>query len=96
MTRLTRFLRPCLAAAALLAAGCAHAPVSGQGEADESLAAGPAERVLVTGSHVPQRVDARSAIPATSSPVRIYSRRDVHRTGTPDLRLALQKLDPSF
>lgn len=88
-------LRPCLAAAALLAAGCAHAPVSTQDEAGEEAA--PAGRVVVTGSRIPQRADSRGGVPATSSPVRIYSRQDVERTGAgPNLGVALTKLDPSF
>ncbi len=91
-----QLLGPC-AAAALLAAGCAHAPVPAQGGAGEEAAAGAAERVLVTGSRIPQRVDPRGGLPATSSPVRVYSRQDVVRTGRdPNLALALQKLDPSF
>ncbi len=98
MTRTARWLLgACAAAAALVAAGCAHAPVPAQDQADEVAAGGPAEPVLVTGSHIPRRVDARGGLPATSSPVRIYSRRDLDRAGKDgDLRAALQKLDPSF
>ncbi len=94
MFRIVRlFLGPC-AAAALLAAGCAHAPVPAQDQGEEAAAAGP---VLVTGSHIPRRVEARGGLPATSSPVRVYSRTELDRTGRDgDLRAALQKLDPSL
>lgn len=87
--------RGALALAALVAAGCAHAPVSSQDQAGETTPA--AETALVTGSRLPQRVAARGGLPATSSPVRIYSRGDLDRTGAgPNLRAALSKLDPSF
>ncbi len=90
-------LRGALAVAALVAAGCAHAPVSSQDRADEAVAARPAEPVPITGSRLPQRLEARGGLPATTSPVRIYSRGDLDRTGSgPNLRAALSKLDPSF
>ena len=89
-------LRGAVTLAALVAAGCAHAPVSSQDRADEATV-GPAEPALVTGSRLPQRVEARGGLPATTSPVRIYSREDLDRTGSgPNLRVALSKLDPSF
>jgi len=78
----------CLAAIGL-AAGCAHAPA----------AASPAERqekVVVTGSRLPQRVDPRSGLPATVSPVAIYTRDDLDRVGpSGDLAAALRKLNPA-
>jgi len=78
----------CLAAAWLVA-GCAHAPA----------AASPAERqekVVITGSRLPQRVDTRSGLPATISPVAIYTQEDLDRVGpSGDLATALRKLAPT-
>jgi hypothetical protein len=88
--------RPLLPALAVLAlSACAHAP-------EDRLAAPPQtppapERVLVTGSHIPVRVDPRTGQPMTASPVQIYSREDLRRTGLPsDVAAALLKLDPSL
>jgi hypothetical protein len=74
--------------------GCAHAaPRAGPALAE----AGRAPRVVVTGSHIPQRVDPASGLPATTSPVRIWSRQDLERTGTgPNLAAALSRLDSGF
>jgi len=80
------------ALAALALARCAHAPL---GAAEASAAGAPA--MIVTGSRIPQRVDLRSGIPATISPVRIWSRQDLDRAGTgSDLAAALSMLDPAF
>jgi hypothetical protein len=89
-----KLLRRSLAAAALLAASCAHAPTS---RTDRAVAAAePAqEEWFVTGSHIPRRIDDRG-IPPTSSPARVYSREDVTRTGSQDLGRALHRLDPSL
>ncbi len=87
--------RPLLPALAVLTlAACAHAP--GPVAAAAPGAAAPPGRVLVTGSHIPQRVDARSGLPETSFPVRVYSREQLDATGRArDLRAALGALDPS-
>ncbi len=91
-----RLLAPFAAAAALLAAGCAHAPVPAQ-DRHEVAAARPDGRVLVTGSRIPQRVDTRNGLPATSSPVRIYYQDDLERTGKgDDVGGALHRLDPGL
>ncbi len=92
-----RLLGPFAAAAALLAAGCAHAPVPAQDQSREVAAARPDGRVLVTGSRIPQRVDTRNGLPATTSPVRIYYHRDLQRTDKGnDLAGALHRLDPGL
>jgi hypothetical protein len=70
---------------------CAHAPASSAAKSAQ------AEKIFVTGSHIPQRIDSASGLPRTISPVRIYSREQIDQTGRqPDLRAALRELDPSF
>lgn len=88
-----------LGAAALAVVGCAHARGAAPAPDEEQ----PPERgrqqdekVFVTGSRIPQRVDAGSGLPATAWPVRIYSRRDLARTGRPETSDALRRLDPSI
>jgi len=77
-----------------LTAGCAHAPRS---DAQPAKKAARFERVVVTGSHIPQRIDPDSRAPVTISPVRVYSREEIERTGQYyDLRAALGDLDPSL
>ncbi|HVO18208.1 MAG TPA: hypothetical protein VMU15_03065 [Anaeromyxobacter sp.] len=77
------------ALAALALTRCAQAPL----RAEEARADGT-PRVVVTGSHIPQRIDPRAGLPATTSPVRIWSRQDLERAGTgPNLAAALSKLD---
>jgi hypothetical protein len=80
-----RALLGVLAAAGI---GCAHA---------QAPAASPrAERIVVTGSHIPQRIDLASSQPQTVAPVRIYSRQQIDNTGRQtDLSAALRDLDPS-
>ncbi len=90
-------LRSSLLLGALAMAACAHAPVVSQ----DAQAATPAggrqyERKVVTGSRIPQWVDARSGIPATTSPVSIFTYDDVVRTGkSTNLGAALEQLDPT-
>ncbi len=75
---------------ALAALGCAHgaaAPAADRGAAPT--------RVMVTGSRVPRTVDADHPEPVTASPVRVYTREQILRTGKPDLKAALGDLDPS-
>jgi hypothetical protein len=55
------------------------------------------EQVYVTGSRIRQRVDLSSGLPATTSPVRIYSRDQIIETGREgDLGAALRTLDPGL
>ncbi len=77
---------------------CAHAPASSAAQGARGAAQGAqAEKVFVTGSHIPRRVDLTSSVPQTISPVRIYSREQIDGTGRQyDLRAALRELDPSF
>jgi hypothetical protein len=70
---------------------CAHAPASSAAKGAQ------AEKVFVTGSHIPQRIDSTSGLPRTVSPLRIYGRDQIDQTGRQyDLRAALRELDPSF
>ena len=67
---------PRLLLLALVAAGlgaCAHAPAPAP---DRCLV-----RAVVTGSRIPQRVDARTGLPATVSPVLFYDVHDLQVTG---------------
>jgi hypothetical protein len=76
--------------------GCAHAPppVDDTKEAKKAL---PQQGVLVTGSHIPQRVDTSTGLPTTTSPARIYSRSQIDSTGRQaDVAAALRTLDPSI
>ena len=83
-----RVLFACLAASGLVA-GCAHAPAV-------TSPAEPREKVIVTGSRLPQRVDTSSGRPATTSPVAIYTREELNRAGHgADLGAALRMLDPA-
>jgi outer membrane cobalamin receptor len=82
---------PLLSSALLaLAAACAHAP------AEAARPAPPVEKVVVTGSRIPQRVDLSTGLPATISPVTIWTQEDLLRAGSPpdDVAGALRKLDP--
>lgn len=88
--------------ALVLAAACAHVegadPISAaQGERAAQSGRRPSERVLVTGSRIPRRMDAETGLPETFGPVRIYSRERLLDTGRgPYLLDALRTLDPSF
>jgi hypothetical protein len=75
-----------LAFLALALAACAHAPTS------EAEAAGRPRRVVVTGSLIPQDVDVKGGLPATISPVVIYSRDELMATGRPGAGAALADL----
>jgi hypothetical protein len=93
----TRSLLRCTLLGVALAAGaCAHAPLHPEGLAGAEGEPGSAERVVVTGSRIPQRVDLRGGLPVTTAPVRIWSREDLDRTGSPNLGVALSKLDPAL
>jgi hypothetical protein len=96
-------------AAALGLAACLHAPppATPPRAARAPLAAAPAPldataaprragKVLVTGSRIPLRLDARGGLPATISPVTIHTPEELLRTGIPDRGAALYRLDPSL
>ncbi len=73
-----------------LAIGCAHAPAS------SAVKAPLVERVFVTGSHIPQRIDLASGALPTISPLHIYSREQIGETGRPyDLGFALSVMELS-
>ena len=74
---------------------CAHAPAPMEAQRGQKTA--PPEQVYVTGSRILQRVDPSSGLPATTSPVKIYSRDQVIGTGREgDLGAALRTLDPGL
>ena len=74
---------------------CAHAPAPMGAQRGQKTA--PPEQVYVTGSRIRQRVDPSSGLPATTSPVKIYSRDQVIGTGREgDLGAALRTLDPGL
>jgi len=74
---------------------CAHAPAAMEAEGGRRTA--PPEQVFVTGSRIRQRVDTSSGLPATTSPVKIYSREQIIETGREyDIRAALEALDPGL
>jgi hypothetical protein len=71
--------------------GCAHVADSTRSEQDDQPAT-----MMVTGSHIPQRVDPATGLPMTAWPVRVYTRQDLGATGTSGLAEGLQFLDPSL
>jgi hypothetical protein len=54
------------------------------------------KRVVLTGSHIPQRVKRHGRITTGVSPVVILSAEDIANTGESDVGAALRKLVPSF
>jgi hypothetical protein len=82
--------RALLALLAVSAVGCAHtstaAPTAPPGT----------DPMVVTGSRLPQPVDARTGVPTTPSVVRTYTGEDLSRTGRPEIGSALQQLDPAI
>jgi hypothetical protein len=52
--------------------------------------------MVVTGSRLPQPVDARTGVPTTPSVVRTYTSDDLAKTGRPEIGSALQQLDPAI
>jgi hypothetical protein len=82
----TRSVKAGAVAALIAMLGCAHAPASKPEVAD---------KVFITGSHIPVRVDPKNGMPVTTSPVQIYSRDQITGTGVPDTGRALLTLDPS-
>ena len=83
-----------LGAVAGVQVACAHAPTRVEDQAQAKNA--PPQKVFVTGSRIAQRVDPSTGLPATISPVRIYSRNQIDETGRQaDLGAAIRTLDPS-
>jgi hypothetical protein len=73
-----------VAAASVLALACAHAPASPRAASDQ--------RVLVTGSHIPQRIEGNPCLPTTSSLVVVYPAAPFAQSGIPtNLALALAR-----
>jgi len=86
MNLFTRSLKAGALAALIAMLGCAHATTSKPEVAD---------KVFVTGSHIPVRVDPKNGMPVTTSPVQIYGRDQITGTGLTDMGRALLTLDPS-
>jgi len=86
MNDCTRWLKAGALAALIAMLGCAHASTEKPEVAD---------RVFLTGSHIPVRIDPKNGMPVTTSPVQIYSRDQITGTGSPDMGRALLTLDPS-
>jgi hypothetical protein len=96
---LRRSLGLTLGTLAWVGSACGHVPSAAPGREEEQASRNAGqqyEMVLVTGSRIPQRVDASSGLPATAWPVRIYMRRDLVATGRPQTADALRQLDPSI
>lgn len=95
-----RILILALLAAGLLA-GCAtttNGPSRGSDmvAADGEQSASPRVH-RVTGSRIPQRVTADGRVyPHSSSPVVVYGREELERSGEPDISEALRLLHPLF
>lgn len=90
MQKPARALLRATSAAMALAAACAHAPALPE---TSSTSQGP-EKMVITGSRIPQRVDPRTGLPPTMSPVNVYTREDLLRTGLQwNLAAALGRLE---
>lgn len=82
-------------------AGCAHAPRGAAVRADAAPGAAPdgavrPEKVLVTGSRIPRRVDPRTGLPELASPLTVLGRRQLVQAGAAeDLGAALYRLEPA-
>jgi len=81
-----------LAVSVLLATAlaCVHA-----GQPAANAAAAPAKTEIVTGSHVPQRVDPRTGLPERSAWVRTYTSEDLALSGHTSLGAAIHQLEPA-
>ena len=79
-----------LAAIATSAVGCAHTTTAAPPASPEP------KFMVVTGSRIPQPVDARTGYPITPDILRIYTYDDLYRTGRVDVARALRQLDPSL
>jgi hypothetical protein len=85
-----------LGALMTMAVACAHSPAASDREGQLRRATSE-EKVIITGSRIPQRLESSSGVPRSISPIRIYSREEITRTGRSyDLRAALGDLDPAL
>jgi hypothetical protein len=83
------FLGALAASAAVLSTGCAHVQPVAQEEAQPT-------HMVVTGSRIPQRVDPRTGQVSSVSPVQVFTRDDLMRTGRGgNLAAALGALAPA-
>lgn len=57
---------------------------------------GPEKRIVLTGSHIPQRVTKQGRITTGISPVVVYTAEDLAGTGETQLAAALRKLSPAL
>jgi hypothetical protein len=92
MSRRISQLSMVLALASL--AGCASGPHSRPGAT--ALVAPTPSRVVVTGSHIPVAVDARTGQPQAITPLQTVTQTDIERTGQTNLADALRMLLPSL
>lgn len=79
-----------LAGLAAAVIGCAHTSTA------VPIASPAPAYMIVTGSRLPQPVDALTGYPITPDILSIYTYDDLYRTGYPDAVRALRWLDPSF
>jgi hypothetical protein len=93
-SRYHTLLEVSIGALAWITAACGHVPTT-QSATAPNVHQEPQE-VFVTGSRIAQLVDISTGLPATISPVRIYTRQDLTQTGRPELADALHQLDPAL
>ena len=86
-----RFARSCAVLAASAICCCAHEGASASASSPPTQEPPAA---VVTGSHVPQRVDTSSGLPRTTSPVEIWTQEQLQATGEAGLGDQLRKLTP--
>ena len=79
-----------LAGIAVATAGCAHTSTAVPTASPEP------KWMVVTGSRIPQPIDARTGYPTTSSNLRIYTQEDLDRSGQVQVGPALRQLDPAI
>jgi len=79
-----------LAGIAAAVVGCAHTTTAVPAASPEP------KSMVVTGSRIPQPVDARTGFPTTSSILRIHSQDDLDKSGRAEVGPALRQLDPAI
>ena len=79
-----------LAGSAAMAVGCAHTATAVPAASPEP------KSMVVTGSRIPQPVDARTGYPTTPSILRIYTQDDLDKSGRTQVGPALQQLDTAI
>ena len=79
-----------LAGIAAATMGCAHTTTAAPAASPEP------KSMVVTGSRIPQPVDARTGYPTTPSILRIYTQDDLDKSGRTQVGPALQQLDPAI